>query len=668
MSESRTIVSVFQKSSYQEKFPQIPALKERDYFIQFDGYTVYLPKQKRTEDMLNIFESSVLKLLSLGNFSVAELGERLCIPSDLIRFICRRLMSLGFILENRQLTEEGRSMIGEAFETSAEDETESYWLLVTRDTREIFPIFFPVAVQKQGILEKPYISFHIGSTGTRQKVKGRSLFVRQTGRRQNNISSTQLHDALKKFNGGRAEKIYMDPTQHIVSTYECEIFLHVKAVLQDGNVDYLVISEGYANHNNFLQAYVERNYSDILRSLKAEATQASVGQKAQQKSGGIYPELRTALRWQKTEAGNADQRREAQLLERRQTENLIKAVEWSLFYHLRKYPLPKQLMESVEAQTPEENQRMLLDFAHRLGLRTASSHPLFFRGIGRAAAKNCRRAENPHIVPLLAFNIAAAARHPDDSCLLEALAVLPGDGLDFLARLHHYGNMIRHEDASPVKGDTLGQLRNAVLQFVQALLPDYENPAEISVDLMNASRMRLNAEIAAVQSLGEDVFRRIPVEQKELVLRIAFQFQGSGRKLSSMDFVKTLSILLEKIFLERLAELPVISVTQEEILDKLCSNGMTMDLQTVGNQYYRRACNHEKATLGAYTLAYMAALDEMDFADFAKTGIHETVFRISTYRGHGNDVGLVIDEEMLAELCEQTFAAVRYLWRNDENG
>ena len=75
-----------------------------------------------------------------------------------------------------------------------------------------------------------------------------------------------------------------------------------------------------------------------------------------------------------------------------------------------------------------------------------------------------------------------------------------------------------------------------------------------------------------------------------------------------------------------------------------------------------------EATLGAYALAYMAALDEMEFADFAKTGIHETVFRISTYRGHGNDVGLVIDEEMLAELCEQTFAAVRYLWRNDENG
>lgn len=668
MSEDVKIVSVFQKSSYQERFPQIPALKERDYFIQFDGYTVYLPKQKRTEDMLNIFESSVLKLLSLGNFSVADVGEKLCIPLDLIQFICRRLMSLGFILENRQLTEEGRSMIGEAFETSEEDETEPYWLFVTCDTHEILPVFFPAAAEMKGSLEKPYISFHIGSTGKRQVVRGRSIFVRQTGGRQNIISSAQLHDVLKKFNAGRAGKIYVDRTRHINSTYERKIFLHVKAVLQDGNVDYLVISEGCANHNSFLHAYVERNHSGILRSLKAEATQTSVGQKTQWKSGGLYPELRTVLRWQKTEAGNADQRREAQWIERRQTENLIKAVEWSLFYHLRKYPLPKQLMESVEAQTPEENQRMLLGVAHRLGLRTASAYPLFFRGIGRAAAKNCSRAENPHIVPLLAFNIAAATRHPDDSCLLDALDVLPGDGLDFLAQLHRYGNMIRHEDASPVKGDTLGQLRNVVLQFVQALLPDYENSAEVSVDLTNASRMRLNAELAAVQSLGEDVFRRLPEEQKELVLRIAFQFQGSGRKLSSMDFVKTLSILMEKIFLERLAELPIISVTQEEILDKLRNNGLTTDLQTVGKQYYRRACNHEKATLGAYVLAYMAALDEVGFVGFAKTGIHKTVFRISTYRGHGNDVDLVIDEGTLAELREQTFAVVRYLWRDDENG
>ena len=37
MSESVTVVSVFQKLSYREKFPQIPALEEMDYFIQFDG-------------------------------------------------------------------------------------------------------------------------------------------------------------------------------------------------------------------------------------------------------------------------------------------------------------------------------------------------------------------------------------------------------------------------------------------------------------------------------------------------------------------------------------------------------------------------------------------------------------------------------------------------------
>ena len=97
MSESVTVVSVFQKLSYREKFPQIPALEEMDYFIQFDGYTVYLPKQKRTEDVLNIFERSVLKLLSLGNFSVAEMREKLCIPQDLVQFICRRLISLGLL-------------------------------------------------------------------------------------------------------------------------------------------------------------------------------------------------------------------------------------------------------------------------------------------------------------------------------------------------------------------------------------------------------------------------------------------------------------------------------------------------------------------------------------------------------------------------------------------
>ncbi|WP_314620371.1 hypothetical protein [uncultured Selenomonas sp.] len=665
MSESVTVVSVFQKLSYQEKFPQIPALEEMDYFIQFDGYTVYLPKQKRTEDVLNIFERSVLKLLSLGNFSVAEMREKLCIPQDLVQFICRRLISLGLIGETRQLTAEGLRLIGESSETSIEDEAEPYWLLATRDTHEILPLFFPMVTQKRGTLEKPHISFHIGSTGTRQKVRGRSLFIQQTGRRQNRISSVQLHDVVKKFNAGRAEKIYVDPTGHIASTYECNVFLHIKAVLQDGNMDYVVISEGYANHNEFLYAYAERNHYDLLPFLKAAATQASAGRKPRQEFGGLYPEIRVVLRQKMLEEGSVDQRREAARIERQQTENLVKAVEWALFYHLRKYPLPKQLMESVEVQTLEENQRMLLGFAERLGLNKAPSYPQFFRGIGGAAARNCGRAENPNIVPLLAFNIAAATRHPN-SCLLDALAVLPGDALGFFAQLHSYGNAIRHEDSSVVKGDMLQRLHKTVLQFVQTLLPDYENPTAVGVDLTNASQVRLNAEIAAVRMLGENVFRRMPAEQRELVLRTAYQ--GHGRGLLPIEFVETLSILMEKIFLGKLAMLPVIAVSQKEILNRMCSNGLAMDLRTVRNRYYRKACNHEKTTLGAYVLAYMAALDEAEFTAFAEAGIHETVFRISTYRGHGNNIGLVMDEATLAELRDQTFAAVKYMWRNDENG
>lgn len=665
MNKSVTVVSVFQKSSYQEKFPQIPVLHERDYFIQFDGYTVYLPKQKRTEDVLNIFERSVLKLLSLGNFSVAEMREKLCIPQDLVQFICRRLISLGLIGETRQLTAEGLRLIGESSETSIEDEAEPYWLLVARDTREILPLFFPVGAQKTGAPENGHITFYVGSTGTRQAVSGRILHVRETGRRKDMLSSAKLHAALKKFNAGRAEKIHVDPTRHIVSTYECPVFLHIKTVLQDGNVDYLVVSEGYAHHSGFLHAYVERNYDGILQSLKQAATQASAGQRMRREFGGRYREIRAVMRRKMTEEGNVDQRRDAERIEREQTENLVKAVEWALFYHLLKYPLSRQLVESIEAQTPEENQRMLLGFAERLGLNTAPSYPLFFRGIGGAAARNCGRAENPNIVPLLAFNIAAATRHPN-SCLLDALAVLPGDALGFFAQLRSYGNVIRHEDSSVVKGDMLQRLHKTVLQFVQTLLPDYENPTAVGVDLTNASQVRLNAEIAAVRMLGENVFRRMPADQRELVLRTAYQ--GHGRGLLPIEFVETLSILMEKIFLGKLAMLPVIAVSQKEILNRMCSNGIAMDLRTVGNHYYRKACNHEKATLGAYVLAYMAALDEAEFTAFAEAGIHETAFRISTYRGHGNNIGLVMNEAMLGELRDRTFAAVKYMWRNDENG
>ena len=92
------------------------------------------------------------------------------------------------------------------------------------------------------------------------------------------------------------------------------------------------------------------------------------------------------------------------------------------------------------------------------------------------------------LVPLLAVNIATTVRVADSN-LLNALRTLPeDDAFGFLQRLDDYGKKLRHENKWTLKkDDTPAFLRGNVLKFIQALLPDYDNPATVVADLSNTS-------------------------------------------------------------------------------------------------------------------------------------------------------------------------------------
>ena len=156
MSEEIKIVSVFKDSIYRNKFPSIPVLAEEDYFLQFNGFEVYLPKNIKNINILNIFELTILRILNIGSISIKDISEKLCLEIDLVNFICTRLMELNFITSERKITDKGREILGER-KNSIEQNLEPYLLLVTRDSGEIFPTFFSREDQINGSLDKPIV-------------------------------------------------------------------------------------------------------------------------------------------------------------------------------------------------------------------------------------------------------------------------------------------------------------------------------------------------------------------------------------------------------------------------------------------------------------------------------------------------------------------------------
>lgn len=663
MSENVLTLSLFEKASYKNLFPEIPTLEERDYFLQFNGYEVYLPSAPAEQDSLNIFELSVLRLQNIGNFSVEQLGDKLCLrakkPSggydyDLIKFICRRLNELGLLNETNQITDAGRVFLGDT-DSASDLEMQPYFLLVTRDSQEILPVFFQSQNKKTGGLEKPEIRVTFGSTGKAKELKGRCVFVKEQGKRAQILPQNILHDALKKFNRRSSKKIRVANTVNIPSSYLGAVYLHVKAVLQDGNVDYLVVSDGLSSHSDFLRKYLERQNQKILPYLKESAQKIQL-RSAEEKSVDRrkYSEIRDAMRRQEQTVSDVDSRKKAEESDKRQVKNLLKAVEWALRYHLLKFPLPAQLIAALEIQTPEENELMLTGFAKQIGIDTAR-HRNFFRNVAGALVKTAT-TRDPALNPLLPLNVAAAARNPD-SKLLDALQFLP---LEILGRLDRYGKSIRHTNSwAPTKDDTVDSLYAAVLKFIKALLPDYDNPDAVKADAANASIQKINAQISLFAALGEETFQELSPDVQELLLKISPE-KDETQSLRAVEFMEVLSSILEKILREKISDAPEkISVPKSEIIQRLKKIGQTENWNSVSDFYYIKACEKEASTLGGYALAYFTTLDDVQLKKCAAENLPKLIFEIAGYRGHGTNLNLLIEADRLAELREKVFEVLK---------
>ena len=266
MPEKIKAVTCFKRTLYRNLFPQIPTLTEKDYFLQFNGYQIFLPKRYEMQDALNIFELSVLKFKGIGNFSTEELADKLCLEKEFVNFILSRLTQLGLLDDRRQITNLGRIFIGEKIDAPTENIV-PYLLLVTRDTGEIFPSFFSRENQTEGELEKANIKIFFDGADKVTTVEGRCIFVKEQINRVQNLPQKKIRDALKKFNRNTDNKIFVESAANIQSTYTQPIFLHVKAVLQNGNVDYKIVSDGQTIHSDFLRDYLERQNFNKLKEI-----------------------------------------------------------------------------------------------------------------------------------------------------------------------------------------------------------------------------------------------------------------------------------------------------------------------------------------------------------------------------------------------------------------
>lgn len=638
-------ISLFGRKSYSELFPNIPLMHERDYFVLFDYFTIHLPIagnwQKNRE--LNLFEESVLRMLGIGNYDASSLSETLCLPDDLVSFILTRLEKTEYISEIKIITEKGKAYIGGANASNSADLTPVY-ALVCRDSGEILPMLYPrtsMARMAEFDRDSRRVSVTIGSTG-KEEILSYPYIACKQNHNHKRLTNAEIRSLIRRHNNASEHPIYIQSDIHIEYSFEGSVFVHTKFILQEGYIDNILSSAGNSYHSPTVLKYAMNGYPDLCSRLKRDAVSHmnEAGNKKARQSTGRYGMLHKYLGSKSSDKDytNIDELNENRADDAQIIRNLATAIEWSLSYHLREVGVPETLVSTLKAQTPQQNGIMLMEMVELAGLPYTKRHRNFFSYVSYSNFSSWNEGGEPSLSLLLPI-AAGVARRRGDSLLIPAIMSVGnmhgGDGLAFMAKLAEYGKMARHgEKLILTDGDTIQNLKNTVLKFVNTLLPNYQNKGEeISVFEIygSASQRKLNAEVKVLEALGDFVFYGLSDNVRVLLIESV--------RLSETDdpiaMITTLSAALEKYFLHHCNPQNCESSMQNLFVRLRQKDALPEGLTKVSQTFYNKATHGEKSTLGASVLAWVGCLDDDALYWVKQKNILEIVNGIVAMRGHG---------------------------------
>ena len=78
-----------------------------DIFIQCASYDLKIPTNIRESRSLDIFEETILRMLSVKKCTVSELADVMCLEKDLVNFILIRLQEKGLLEDKFTISEAG---------------------------------------------------------------------------------------------------------------------------------------------------------------------------------------------------------------------------------------------------------------------------------------------------------------------------------------------------------------------------------------------------------------------------------------------------------------------------------------------------------------------------------------------------------------------------------
>jgi len=662
--------------SLDEKVRGIKTLLVRDLAWPCVRFQVALQAAESSE--LNPFELLLLRLIDQKITETDRLSEISCLDMDLVRFIRDRLTQLDLIDENQELSKVGRNIL------RPENDNNS------KGTKNNLPIIAYVYVDKISGQLLTAITKEVsldtlrnvnggweiekGTAGTAKKIKVKC--IRDSSPYE--ISAPDENSVLRMlmaFNRKRKQSVFLSskaselllesvPDTHIkVESVGQDVFLHVKAFLQQGSTDF-VVTDGFGlGFSQQFSSGLESIESEWLSKIKKSALDKMQNIKVDKRSDNQFD---LALKKHYPDLGVAIERAELSYNKLIHSKEVIKTKDFRPFvtslYASYEYAL-KMVWQAYPVENPQaflqvknekEQQSRLISYLKHLGFKV-KPHLKKSLVFSPAQLDRVKNGEGAELQALIALNLVSAMKnsgHP-----FRGLRELSANALNRMTDLKGGRDQASHgQEMVNLPKEKISALREMTYEAIGVLVPEVCGylPSEVlqNKGSLKAGQSKLLATIELEKEFDVFDMNSMTPTIKELLIE-------SEQYLQDLDLKKT-TLIDATYWISSIANLfqnslhnqsrkKQLRIPRKELRIRaskiakeagfiLDQNKLPGSINTVALRRIEMACSGMSSTLGAQLLGWIITLDDFKLASIAQSmpNFLIEIEKILDLRGHNN--------------------------------
>jgi hypothetical protein len=676
MAQSK-VLSLFGSKNINSLFEDIELLgKPKDVFYEVQSYNILVSVYQDNNEKSNIFEETILKLLSIMELSIEKISEKLCLEKAFIKYLVESLEIKGLIDEEMKVTSSGRNLL-ESYNTDERKiEQRLFKIFVDFRTKQILPfIYTDIENFETESIEnetKDRLEIKVGNKTDETIIKGRKIIF--DGEDVLGIESFDIIKAIKKYNRIAEKTTYSKinwlGSSKIEITKSDKIFLHLQIGLQNGNIDEPFISDGFVPQIKLLLDTIKN--SIIFKKIREQESsstisysQEKIGRENQNTLSELIKDINKEINYLQFLENNRDEIKERISREKDVVKNIFSLVEISLFTYLKENPLSNEKLNKFKENEPDVNLEILKKIALEIGLNideeNSSREESLLLSFSRLRINNV--FNTPNIKVLLPYIIIKAKYDSNntfhkivnenrnilkDLYCLKKMADSSGHTtkVDLLTLYNQYSFDNNKFNNSM---DLINNIFEKYKKFIENLLNskmsiNKENQKVIIVekDREVSSQKKLDADIELEKNLGnlylyylsnslKDDFRMISPNKKESELP-----KGN-------DYIITLTRIIEDFLTYLDYEKIKYSNIEEAIqnIESFYGKKLSDSLRYTNSKRYINELKGEKSSLGAKAIVFLSSLKgdyESLLENLIKENFIELIEELIELRGHRNNI------------------------------